>query len=642
VTDDAYQSSLRGDYDIFVCKLSSDGSQLLYSTYLGGSKEDKGTMIDIGTDGSIIIAGVTKSTDFPIVVPYTQFGGGEWDVVLASFSSTYHILRSSRYIGGEDNDLTRGMDLGLDGSIYLVGETGSSDFPQDNTYVGNRTGLSNAFLLSIGDDAHTIEHSTLIGGTASDIAVGFIPTDPDGGYLVGKTSSDDFPMIGGGDGPLSIHGNIFICNVDGSGEVDYTTTFGSSGTDGLNDIASDGRGNIYMTGTTDSIDHQTSGRSFQSEYGGGDNDAFCMVYNLSREELDYVTYLGGQGMDLGFGIATTGHGTAAIIGWTKSGDFPVTDTALQPNLNGTDFNAFITRIVTDTIPPEIEYDNVIDRFPRGALLPLTVNVTDNIEVDGMYMIYRYGDGEVMNTTFNSSDYLEIPQMPGGDLTFHFAAVDRAGNWNITVEYEIDIVNTPPSATQMPTWHVEEGTNSTYPLYQYVSDLNGDPVTASCSDPNITVDNENLTLHQRVDVDGPDWTVMITLSDGEDESVLPLKVHVVNVNDPPVIISIQPANGSKFKEGTTITFTVSAYDEDGDELIYAWGSDGVKWGNEATIEYSGLKPGNQDITVRVSDGTYSTREQFTITIKEEEQSPGFGLVIALVAVVLTGLAVRRLR
>lgn len=295
--------------------------------------------------------------------------------------------------------------------------------------------------------------------------------------------------------------------------------------------------------------------------------------------------------------------------------------------------------VVDDDPPEIVYVHEINSFPMGELLFIPFSASDNIGVTGTHLIYRYGAGDQENTTFQGSDHLEIPPSPEGDLTFHISAVDDAGNWMSTEEYSVRLVNSPPIVLLLPTWQVEEGTNATMPLYLYVSDPNGDPLTIECSDLNVTVDQVGLILHVRHDIQVPDHVVMVTVFDGEDEETVPLTIHVVNVNDPPVITQQLPVSGTRFKEGQKIVLSVTTEDEEGDEVTVLWKDGTEVLGTGSSLEVK-LKPGEHTITVVVDDGTDQVEDTFTVIVKKEEETPGLGLVVALVAVVVAGLAVRR--
>jgi hypothetical protein len=233
---------------------------------------------------------------------------------------------------------------------------------------------------------------------------------------------------------------------------------------------------------------------------------------------------------------------------------------------------------------------------------------------------------------------DVPRNPEGDLTFHFAACDGVGNWISTEVYTITLLNAAPEWGDVPMWSITEGTEATLDLEPYLSDENDavSGLSLECNDDTVTV--EGLVLKARYDLAVEDWTVRVTASDGEDEANVDVVVHVVNVNDAPVVVSVSPVDGTKYAEGKKVTFTVEATDEDRDDLMVTWSSEGKTLGTGTTLDYNKLKPGTRVVKVSVTDGTETTEEDITLVIKKGEESPAFGVLFAcltlLAAVVLS--------
>ena len=131
VTGNALQGRLKGETDGFLTRLSPDGKRLLFSTYLGGSGGEFFLMPTPDPDGNIFIVGHTSSPDFPATADAVQkeFGGGPGDGALALISADGSRLLFATYLGGSGDDLIRSIALGHDGALYLVGRTSSKDFP---------------------------------------------------------------------------------------------------------------------------------------------------------------------------------------------------------------------------------------------------------------------------------------------------------------------------------------------------------------------------------------------------------------------------------------------------------------------------------------------------------------------------------
>jgi uncharacterized protein (TIGR03437 family) len=193
--------------DAFVVKLSPTG-QIIYSTYLGGSKDDVGVGIAIDAQGDAYVGGATLSSNFPTMNPfqssYHGAGGDQYslggDGFIAELNPAGSALVFSSYIGGSKDDRVLGIALDSSANIYLSGQTLSSDFPTAGTqaqsgYAGDNGGFrtGDAFVVEI-SSAHALTFSTYLGGSASDFAGG-IAVDGTGGIIVaGGTTSPDFPV----------------------------------------------------------------------------------------------------------------------------------------------------------------------------------------------------------------------------------------------------------------------------------------------------------------------------------------------------------------------------------------------------------------------------------------------------------------
>ena len=300
--------------------------------------------------------------------------------------------------------------------------------------------------------------------------------------------------------------------------------------------------------------------------------------------------------------------------------------------------------VVDSVSPTITYEAAVSEAISGLPLTLTIEASDNVGVTGAFAIIRYGSGDAenlsMRPTASYSIEFDVPRNPEGDLTFYFAVRDEAGNWFTTEVYTITLMNAAPEWDDIPEWSITEEHDATLDLAPYLSDDNDDVagLVIECDDDTVTV--EGLLLKARYDEAVEDWTMRLTVSDGEDEADVDMVVHIVNMNDAPVVVSISPENGTKYGEGKKVTFTVSATDEDGDDLDITWVSDGKTLGTGATLDYKKLKPGTRVVKVSVTDGTETIEEEFTLVIKKEEESSGFGMLFTCLSLVAAVMLSRR--
>ncbi len=298
--------------------------------------------------------------------------------------------------------------------------------------------------------------------------------------------------------------------------------------------------------------------------------------------------------------------------------------------------------VIDDDPPSIIYEASIIEAIKGLPLSLNIDATDNIGIARAFLVMRYGDENVDNLTMEVGEGykkdIEVPRHPDGDLYFHFSATDDAGNWISTEEYSISLVNLAPVVDLPDAWIVTEGLDTVLDLEPHISDGNDDlrSLSISTDDPSVSV--VDLTLRARYDTWLEDWTINVTVSDGEDETLTRLSIEIENINDAPVIVSIQPENGSYFMAGQFIEFFVEYYDEDGDTISITWASDDRIIGNNESFEYGKLQPGKREVKITLSDGEIITEQEIILIIKEED-IPSFSLTsIGIAIIILLGLVI----
>jgi hypothetical protein len=130
-TANAFQRNLKGPNDGFLTRLSPDGKRFLLSTFLGGSGGEFFLMPTLDTAGNLFLVGQTNSQDFPVTPDALQprFGGGPNDGALVLLSPDGSQVRYATYLGGSGDDMIRSLALGPQGELYLVGSTSSPDFP---------------------------------------------------------------------------------------------------------------------------------------------------------------------------------------------------------------------------------------------------------------------------------------------------------------------------------------------------------------------------------------------------------------------------------------------------------------------------------------------------------------------------------
>jgi hypothetical protein len=192
-------------YDAFVARLNSNLTQILQSTYLGGSSIDSASALAIHpTTGEVYVAGNTFSTDFPGTTGGAQarYGGGRNDAFVARLNKELTQLLQATYLGGSKDDSAGALAIHpKTGEVYVAGGTGSTNFPKTTGGAQARYGggLDDAFVARLNSGLTQILQSTYLGGSGADYAKALaIHPTTDEVYVVGLTKSKDFPKTSGG------------------------------------------------------------------------------------------------------------------------------------------------------------------------------------------------------------------------------------------------------------------------------------------------------------------------------------------------------------------------------------------------------------------------------------------------------------
>lgn len=308
---------------------------LAYSTYLGGSGGDVSNSIAVDSEGNVYVTGQTDSPDFPLANAFQPSISGNNNAFVAKLDSTGTMLLYSTYLGGSRSDRGNSIAVDPTGNAYVTGRVSSDDFPTtpDALLTSFRGGMFDAFVAKLNAEGNALIYSTYLGGFANDDGFGIAVDQEGNAYVTGGTRSDDFPITENAFQPV-IGGALdtFVAKLDSAGTgLIYSTYLGGSFVDRGNSIAVDQLGNAYVTGWTESPDFPTA-NAFQPDKGGG-RDAFVMKLNGEGSAVVYSTFLGGDSSDIGIGIAVDSAGNAYVTGETRSSDFPTVN-ALQESLGG--------------------------------------------------------------------------------------------------------------------------------------------------------------------------------------------------------------------------------------------------------------------------------------------------------------------
>ncbi len=376
-----FQAALRGFRNVFVTKLSADGTNILYSTFFGGSSDDEGRGIALDGSNDIFITGFTDSTDFPLLKSQIPFPSG-YDAFATEILASGRRLGYSVLLGGGANDKGAAIAVDASGDAYVTGQTSSPNFPLKNAYQATLRGAQNAFLVKLDPNA-AILFSTFLGGSATDSAAAIALDTAGAAYIAGSTTSPDFPVITPLQ-PLTGGKNAFVSKFSPSGGLLYSTFLGGSGQDEAAGIAVDTMGNAYITGQASSTDFPVK-NPVQGLTAA--KNAFVTEINPVGDALVYSTLLGGGMDDSGLAIAVDSSGSAFVSGATNSFDFPSVH-ALRIFTDTTD--AFVTKLAaTPNLPPSPP--TLVNPSNGQTGLPTSVTFTwdASTDPDGDPVTYRF-------------------------------------------------------------------------------------------------------------------------------------------------------------------------------------------------------------------------------------------------------------
>lgn len=353
---DPWDGILNGDADVFVTLLSSSGSSLSFSTYLGGTNVEAGIGIAIDKSGYIYICGSTSSVDFPTDDPFqASYGGGSQDGFVTQFTPSGSLLYYSTYLGGNGSaDSVNAVAVDEDYYAYLTGETDSDDFPTENPYQSSRAGGYEVFVSKLDKGGDALIYSTYLGGASGAEGGNAVCLDnSDSAYITGYTSSDDFPVYNAYQMTPGGEKDVFVAHFSSSGSNLYYSTYigGSKYEQGTGIAVIPDYGDSYITGSTKSIDFPTS-NAFQSTFSGGVNwgDSFLVNLGSDGDRLHGSTYLGGPNDDGGNAVVLDSNNHAYIVG--SAGDnFPLRNPYQSVSGGGAD--VFISKFYWGTPPVDL-------------------------------------------------------------------------------------------------------------------------------------------------------------------------------------------------------------------------------------------------------------------------------------------------
>ncbi len=332
-----------GPHDGWVAQISSGGSSLTYSTYLGGTGDDG--IEDLALDAGIAyVTGTTTSADFPTTLGAAPAGGSE--AFATAFDPTGSGLAYSRVLGGSADDASGGIAVAPGGAATVTGWTDSPAFPTTaGVLQASKAAGRDAFLTEL-TSSGALSYSTFLGGWGTDRGAS-VAVRAGVAYVGGDTTSGNFPTTPGAyrERPPGGALDAFAIAVNPGGtSAKWSTYLGGSGIDSVGGVTADKRNNAYIVGSTTSADMPQSGNRFQDGLAGG-TDGFLVMLRSTGATATIATYIGGSSEDAAHDVAVESMGEPVLTGQTASADFPTAQRPAQPSIGGA-LDVFLASIST--------------------------------------------------------------------------------------------------------------------------------------------------------------------------------------------------------------------------------------------------------------------------------------------------------
>lgn len=333
--------------DAFLVKFNAAGNRL-WATYYGGTGSDQGFGVITDGAGNVFIAGSTASATVIASGGFQNtYGGGCafcYDAFLVKFNSS-GVRIWGTYYGSAMNESANSVATDIVGNVYITGYTESTtNISTAGGFQPTIGGGTDAFLVKF-DAAGNRLWATYYGGSLYDSGM-CVATDGAGNaYMTGDTQSINGISSAGHQNITGGATDAFLVKFNPVGMRLWATYYGDTGNDEGRGVATDGIGNLYLAGRTTSANSIASG-GFQNTMGGL-RDGFLVKFNTTTGIRIWATYLGGSNDDYALSVAVdqaTNH--PYVSGDTYSKNFPVTICAVQQNHVGTE-NAFITHLYPD-------------------------------------------------------------------------------------------------------------------------------------------------------------------------------------------------------------------------------------------------------------------------------------------------------
>ncbi|MGP8244853.1 MAG: SBBP repeat-containing protein, partial [Bryobacteraceae bacterium] len=371
------------------------------------------------------------------------------------------VLAYSTYMGGSVNDYITAVQTDNQGNLYVAGATGTSDLVASSTaYATANEGDLDIFLAVINNapgSGYPVTYLTYIGGTNDDIPLAMAVDSSQNMYVAGTTKSTAFPLTEnafdsvGGASYTAAFALVLNPGISGtSGLVFSSYLGGTTGAESANAVAYDSSGNMYVAGTTASTDWPVTSNAYASAINGPE-DAYIAQINPTSGILTYGSYMGGELLDDGRGIAVGANGLVYFACSSNSTMFPAAGNQYQPNRAGA-FDVVVgvmdlTQVGVDSLLYTTYLGGTQNDMARG----LTLDPSGNIVVTGYTLSSDFpvtadaaqptyaGNGDTFVSVLNYSNskfVLYSTYLGGSDAEVGYAVTTDAAGYIYVTGYTL--------------------------------------------------------------------------------------------------------------------------------------------------------------------------------------------------------------
>ncbi len=335
-TAGAFDPSHNGAFDVFVSRVDSTGTSLVYSTFIGDTSTDGATGVAVDTTGAAYACGWTTSPGFPVTAGAydTTFGSGDNGFVLNLDPNG--ALVYSTFVGSDMDPAGLGVDFSgaavVVGSVFAASGLATTVGAFDTSFGSPGTG--EGFALRLNASGTGAIYSTFLGGLNNDNAYAVSVASNGTATVAGRTGSSTFPTTPGAY-DTSFNGNVdaFVTQLNPIGAAVFSTYLGGTGNDPAFAVAASAAGTVIAGWTTSGATFPATAGAYDTAQ-SGPTDAFVAKLNAAGTALVFATFLGGSGDDAAWTVGIDRAGNAVVAGYTDSGNFPTTPGAVGPSYVG--------------------------------------------------------------------------------------------------------------------------------------------------------------------------------------------------------------------------------------------------------------------------------------------------------------------